>query len=80
MSAGWTRVATPPALAAAYISGLALLAQHPLGMKSVAPLANVGRMALSHYLLQIPFSAAWLMRFRFGPLEWAWRSMTYRQR
>jgi uncharacterized protein len=29
------------------------------------------------YLLQIAFSRWWLARFRFGPLEWAWRSLTY---
>jgi uncharacterized protein len=27
--------------------------------------------------LQIPFSAWWLSRFRFGPLEWLWRCLTY---
>ena len=27
--------------------------------------------------LQIPLSAWWLRRFRFGPLEWLWRSATY---
>ena len=26
---------------------------------------------------QIPLSAWWLRRFRFGPAEWLWRSMTY---
>jgi uncharacterized protein len=75
-------------------------------------LANVGRMALSNYLLQtllcttffygygggyfaridypglfavvatvwtinLVFSALWLRFFRFGPAEWAWRSLTY---
>lgn len=75
-------------------------------------LANVGRMALSNYLLHtvlctlffyghglgqfgeigypglfavvaavwvvnIVFSALWLKAFRFGPAEWAWRSLTY---
>lgn len=29
------------------------------------------------YLLQIPFSHAWMRRFRFGPAEWLWRSLTY---
>ncbi len=28
--------------------------------------------------LQVWASKWWLERFRFGPLEWAWRSMTYR--
>jgi uncharacterized protein len=31
------------------------------------------------YLVQIPFSMAWLSRFHFGPLEWIWRTLTYRQ-
>lgn len=29
------------------------------------------------WLLQIIYSNIWLHYFRFGPLEWAWRSLTY---
>lgn len=29
------------------------------------------------YALQVPFSRWWLKRFRFGPFEWLWRSLTY---
>lgn len=29
------------------------------------------------FALQIPFSNWWLGRFRFGPFEWLWRSLTY---
>lgn len=29
------------------------------------------------FLVQIPLSAWWLKRFRFGPMEWLWRSLTY---
>jgi uncharacterized protein len=29
------------------------------------------------WLVQIPASHAWLARFRFGPVEWLWRSATY---
>jgi uncharacterized protein len=29
------------------------------------------------YALQIPISQWWLSRFRFGPMEWLWRSLTY---
>ena len=32
------------------------------------------------WTLQILFSNWWLARFRFGPAEWLWRSLTYRQR
>ena len=31
------------------------------------------------WVLQIVYSRLWLNRFRFGPLEWLWRSATYRQ-
>jgi uncharacterized protein len=80
------------------------------GATMVAPLAPVGRMALTNYLLQaaiivplcltfgwfdtftptrsfalafavllfqLPFSAWWLRRYRFGPAEWVWRLLTY---
>ena len=35
---------------------------------------------LAIWAFQIAFSALWLRRFRFGPLEWAWRSLTYGRR
>ena len=28
-------------------------------------------------VVQMPLSAGWLSRFRFGPVEWAWRRLTY---
>jgi uncharacterized protein len=35
---------------------------------------------LAVFALQVVFSKAWLTYFRFGPLEWIWRSLTYRRR
>jgi uncharacterized protein len=35
--------------------------------------------ALVIYVLQVACSAWWLARFRFGPLEWLWRALTYWQ-
>ena len=32
---------------------------------------------LGVWLFQIPFSLWWLERFRFGPFEWLWRSLSY---
>lgn len=29
------------------------------------------------FLLQVPLSHWWLSRYRFGPAEWLWRSLTY---
>jgi hypothetical protein len=31
------------------------------------------------YALQVIFSRIWLSYFYFGPLEWLWRSLTYRK-
>ncbi len=32
------------------------------------------------WLLQLAFSMWWLSRYRFGPLEWGWRALTYGHR
>ena len=105
--------ATAPFLSAAYVAAIALLYRNPTWRRRLlSPLAPVGRMALSNYLLQsltgalvftgyglglygrvgaalglalslaifaaqVPLSARWLGRFRFGPAEWALRSFTY---
>ncbi len=34
----------------------------------------------SMWVVNIVFSTLWLQHFRFGPVEWAWRSLTYWQR
>jgi uncharacterized protein len=100
------------ALSFFYASALILLAQGHAWKSRLAPLAAVGRMALSNYLfqslvcttlfysygfglygrvrpaaglalsfaiysVQVPLSLWWLRRFRIGPMEWVWRSLTY---
>ncbi len=105
-----------PVLALAYISGLALLIHYRSSWTGLfAPLAAVGRMALTNYLAQsliattifygygfglggsvgrmgvigislmifaaqILFSVCWLKFYRYGPMEWLWRSLTYGKR
>ena len=32
------------------------------------------------WIVQLIWSPMWLRRFRFGPAEWVWRSLTYWQR
>ncbi len=101
-----------PSLTASYVCGMILLFQHATWRRALQPLAAVGRMALTNYLLQslicttlfygyglglygklgpaqglglslaifglqAVLSTAWLRRFRFGPVEWAWRTATY---
>ena len=46
--------------------------------------AEIGRAGvllfiLAVWALQLWWSPAWLSRFRFGPMEWAWRTGTYRR-
>ncbi|MBZ4418969.1 DUF418 domain-containing protein [Myxococcus sp. RHSTA-1-4] len=100
------------AMAAGYVSLFALLFQRVRWQRVLGVLGPVGRMALSHYLLQsivsvciyngwglglvgklpssrvvaicvgifavqVALSHWWLARFRFGPAEWLWRSLTY---
>lgn len=39
--------------------------------------AAITLMALSLYGVQLWFSQWWLLRYRLGPMEWLWRSLTY---
>jgi uncharacterized protein len=46
--------------------------------------ARYGRLELLGFVLlgwalMLAWSQPWLARFRYGPLEWAWRSLTYRR-
>lgn len=34
---------------------------------------------LAIFIIQIPLSSWWLKHYQFGPLEWLWRSLTYKQ-
>lgn len=48
-----------------------------LGLMSyLGATASLG-LAIAFFAMQIGFSLWWLARYRFGPLEWLWRSLTY---
>ena len=53
---------------------------HGLGLfASVGSVAIVG-IVVAIWALQLAWSPWWLARFRFGPLEWLWRTLSYGQR
>jgi len=52
-----------------------LFASYALGL-SMHPLVGLAS-ALALFGLDALFSRWWLARFRYGPLEWLWRSITY---
>lgn len=48
-----------------------------LGMYGrIGPAADIALTTLI-YFLQLPLSIWWLKHYRFGPVEWLWRSLTY---
>ena len=52
---------------------------HGLGLGVVLPRWSHLLLALAFFAIQVAFSHWWMARFRFGPAEWLWRSLTYLQ-
>ncbi|WP_426730042.1 DUF418 domain-containing protein [Myxococcus faecalis] len=48
-----------------------------LGLITKLPPSRVIFLSLGIFAVQLVFSHLWLSRFRFGPAEWLWRSLTY---
>ncbi len=99
-------------LCVGYFAAMVLVSQSAVWARRFAFLPDVGRMALTNYILQsaifstifsayglglhghlqrgwqvllaialfvaqVLFSRWWMARYRFGPLEWVWRALTY---
>jgi len=47
------------------------------GMIGVFGLAFVFPLSAAWFAIQVGYSRWWLSRYRFGPVEWLWRSLTY---
>ncbi len=47
------------------------------GLYGKAHLAALLALGVAVYALELPLSRWWLAHYRFGPAEWAWRSITY---
>ncbi len=50
-----------------------------LGLAAKLGPAKLTLIALAIYVIQMIYSHIWLKYFRFGPMEWLWRSLTYRK-
>ena len=48
-----------------------------LGFGARTGLVHVEWIALAVFLVQMVYSSLWLRYFRFGPIEWGWRMLTY---
>ncbi len=57
--------------------GMAIYYGTGLGFGATTGLIYVELIVLCVFAFQICFSALWLRYFRFGPLEWIWRCLTY---
>ena len=51
-------------------------AHGPALMGKAGP-AGLAAVAVAGYVVQVVLARAWMARFRFGPAEWCWRSLTY---
>jgi uncharacterized protein len=47
------------------------------GLFAKVHLAWLMVLSVAVYALEVALSKWWLERYRFGPAEWAWRSLTY---
>ena len=62
------------------VFGILLFYGIGLGWGAGVDLLTTELIALGVYVFQMIFSHFWLKRFRYGPVEWVWRMITYRQR
>ncbi|MBK9263805.1 MAG: DUF418 domain-containing protein [Polyangiaceae bacterium] len=58
---------------------LAIIVYYGVGFGAIGDigLRTTLYLPLSVFALQIAWSHVWLRHFRFGPVEWVWRSVTY---
>ena len=75
------RMALTNYLAQGLLIGFVLFAVGPgLGLAGKIGSFAVVLTSIAFFALQIAYSHWWLTRFRFGPMEWLWRALTYRER
>jgi len=60
--------------------GTTIFYGHGLGLFARTERWHQALIVLAVWAFQLWFSAWWLRRYRFGPMEWLWRSLTYGRR
>ena len=53
---------------------------HGLGLFGSVTRVEQYTIVLAIWIVQVVLSVAWLRRYRFGPVEWVWRTLTYGER
>jgi Predicted membrane protein len=53
---------------------------HGLGLFGQVSRVEALGVVVAIWGLQVPLSVLWLQRFRYGPVEWIWRWLTYGRR
>ncbi len=51
-----------------------------LGIDSLADAPAIAGLTVGILVVQIVWSRPWLRRYAYGPVEWAWRCLTWGQR
>lgn len=59
------------------VCGMILFYGIGFGLGAGAGLIDTELIAAAIFFLQMVFSLLWLSCFRFGPIEWLWRMLTY---
>ncbi|SNR56059.1 DUF418 domain-containing protein [Halorubrum vacuolatum] len=52
---------------------------HGLGLFGQLSRIELVGVVLAIWTIQIPLSVLWLRRYRYGPVEWLWRTLTYKE-
>jgi uncharacterized protein len=74
------RMALSNYVAQSFVIGFVLFGVGPgLALAGKIGVATAASIVVGTYALQVIISRWWLARFRFGPLEWLWRGLTYRE-
>ncbi|WP_026755609.1 DUF418 domain-containing protein [Sediminibacter sp. Hel_I_10] len=62
------------------VFGIAFFYKLGLGLAGEFGFTVIMLIAMSYFLMEVLFSTIWLKYFKYGPLEWLWRQLTYGKR